>query len=256
MRLPTSTGVDCATQALSQQANVFQIVSFLTYEPFFLLIWEFHKHSSHKYSMEVRTADVVSLAIRFFLTVRDEHREKALLSHFPRGGIPLKSSAAEGTSDFSMAFLISLTINGDLWFGHPCRCRSKSKDTALAPSASMSFRRTGSQTPMPRHHWTSYCGACLTLSVSSTPTTHVIKQSSCGDGPAEKAATSESSSLLRRTTRMTFRKDSTNSTRYRADAKPCFTCTCLSSSPPKTLSQVRMIPSLTNPDLQWEKTLS
>ena len=37
MRLPTSTGVHCATRALSQQANVFQIGSVLACEPLFLL---------------------------------------------------------------------------------------------------------------------------------------------------------------------------------------------------------------------------
>ena len=33
----------------------------------------------------------------------------------------------------------------------------------------MSLRRTSSQTPMPRHHWTSFGLACFILSVSSTP---------------------------------------------------------------------------------------
>ena len=63
---------------------------------------EFHKHSSHRCSMEVRTADVVhrkgSLAFRL-LTVGDAQREE--YSHtFQRWHIPLKSSDAEETSDF------------------------------------------------------------------------------------------------------------------------------------------------------------
>ena len=49
LRLPTSTGVHCVLHALSQQANVFQIVSILTSEPLFLLTRELHKHSSHWY---------------------------------------------------------------------------------------------------------------------------------------------------------------------------------------------------------------
>ena len=62
------------------------------------------------------------------------------------------------------------------------------------------------------------------------------KQSSCGDGPAETAATSESSSPPRMLSRTTLRMDSTNSTRYGADANPLFTCMCLSRSNPETLS--------------------
>ena len=94
MRLPTSTGVHCAIHPISQQANVLQIVSVPTCEPLFLLMGEFHKHPSHLYSMEVRTADVVhckgSLAFRLFLTVG---------------------------SDFCMAFLICLMTR--LQFGRP-----------------------------------------------------------------------------------------------------------------------------------------
>ena len=44
MRLPISTGVQSAIHALSQQANIFQIVPVLTCEPLVLIIWEFHKH--------------------------------------------------------------------------------------------------------------------------------------------------------------------------------------------------------------------
>ena len=48
------------------------------------------------------------------------------------------------------------------------------------------------------------------------------KQSSCGDGPAESAASSKSSSLPRRSSRRTFKKDSTNSTGDRAEGESTF----------------------------------
>ena len=177
-----------------------------------------------------------------------------------------------GTSDFFMAFLISLSrpIESCSWVDphHPLSVSIQRRDTALALSASMSLRRTGGQAAMPRHHWTSSCRACLTLSVSSTlprmssTEASSAKQCSCGDGPAESAATPESSSLPRRSSRMAFRTDSTNTTRHRADAKPVFTCMCLSGATPETPSHYfssasarsawfvnHDAGSLTNPDL-------
>ena len=73
--------------------------------------------------------------------------------------------------------------------------------------------------------------------------THVVtkvssgKQSSCGGGPPENAATFESSSSPPRSSRTTFRKDSTNSTGCRADANPFLTCTHLSASVPDARSR-------------------
>ena len=96
------------------------------------------------------------------------------------------------------------------------------------------LRKTCSQTPMPRHHGTSSSRDCLTPSVSgalprtSSTRASSAKKPSCGDGPAENAATSEKSSFLRRSARVAYKKDSTKPTTYRADAKPLFTCTCLS----------------------------
>ena len=50
----------------------------LVCKPIFLLIWEFHIHSSHWYPMRVRAADVVHrkelFACRFFMTMKDEQR--------------------------------------------------------------------------------------------------------------------------------------------------------------------------------------
>ena len=109
---------------------------------------------------------------------------------------------------------LPLTTCRELHFGRPASPLSVSiqrRDTALAPPASMSLRKTGSQTSMPQHHWTSSCRACLTLSVASNPPRtsstkrSSTKQSSYGEGPAENAATSESSSLPRGSSRMTFR---------------------------------------------------
>ena len=55
-----------------------------------------------------------------------------------------------------MGFLISRTTKRDLLLGRSASTLSVStqrRDTVLAPSASMSLK--GSQTHMPRHHWTS-----------------------------------------------------------------------------------------------------
>ena len=81
MRLPTSTGVHCAIHAL-EQANVFQIDVRASHSPH--LLSSTHTHSSHRCSMEVRTADVVhrkgSFAFRLFLTARDDQREECFHS--------------------------------------------------------------------------------------------------------------------------------------------------------------------------------
>ena len=92
--------------------------------------------------------------------------------------------------------------------------------------------------PTQRHCFGSFCIHVLTK--DGLPNAHATtpldflpfrllessaKQSSCGDGPAENAATSESSSLPRKSSGTTLRKDSTNYTRYRANSNPVFTST-------------------------------
>ena len=122
---------------------MFQIVSFFTCELLFILIWEeFHKHSSHWYSMKVRTADVVHCkgprAFRFFLTLRDE--QNAFTPS--REDIPLNE---EFSCRRNIRFLHGvLHLSHDPQFGRPASPLSVSiqrRDTALAPSASMSSRR-------------------------------------------------------------------------------------------------------------------
>ena len=71
-----------------------------------------------------------------------------------------------------MAFVICRRTDRDVQFARsasPLSVSTQRRDTVLTPSASMSLRKTGSQTPMQRHHWTSTRLACFTLSVSSTP---------------------------------------------------------------------------------------
>ena len=160
MLLPTSTGVQCAKHAPSRQANIFQIVSVLTCEPLFLV----HRKGS--------------LAFRSFLTVREkpmvEERRAFTLS---KDGTSQKSSGAEGTSDFFMAFLICLTTHRGLKFGRPASTMSVSmqpRDTAFASLPSTTSRRTCSQTPVPRHHWTSSCRGFLDSFCFSV--THVVDQ--------------------------------------------------------------------------------
>ena len=111
MRLPVSTRIHRATHALSASQRTPDRVHFHV-----RLVREHHKHSSHWYTMEVRTAGVVhrkiSLAFRLFLTVGDEQREECF--HTFQRWHSAEESAAEGTSDFFMAFLISRTTNRDL----------------------------------------------------------------------------------------------------------------------------------------------
>ena len=135
--------------------------------------------------MEVRTADVVlckgSLAVRLFLTVRDEQRECA--SALSNGGVPLKSSAAEGTSDlFNLSHELSRPVVRITQIGV-----DPTQGYCLGSFRIHVLTKDGLQTPMPRHHQTSSHLACLTVSVSSTPprmpsTKRFAKQSSCGDG--------------------------------------------------------------------------
>ena len=100
---------------------------------------------------------------------------------------------------------------------HPCQCQPNAETLPWLLLHPFPYEGWAHKTPMPRHHWASFRLACFTLSVSSTPprtsSTKVssAKQSSCGDGPAENTATSQSSSLPRRSSRTTFRKHSTNS---------------------------------------------
>ena len=85
----------------------------------------------------------------------------------------------------------------------PLSVSTPRRDAVLAPCASMTLRRTGSQTPMSRHQWTSSRLTYCTLSASNTPPrtsstkASSAKQSSCGDGPAENATRPESSSSPR-----------------------------------------------------------
>ena len=62
MRLPVSIRIH-----RFQPANVFQFVPFfVSCKPFFLLVRELHKYSSHRYSMKVCTANVIKTArVRF-----------------------------------------------------------------------------------------------------------------------------------------------------------------------------------------------
>ena len=135
--------------------------------------------------------------------------------------------------DFTCRFLLA---NRDLDPHHPCRCRSSAR---TRPWLLLPWTSTGSQTSMPRHHWTSSRLACLNLAVASTPprtsstTASSAKQSSCNDGPAENAATAGSSSLPRGSSRMTFRKDSTNRTKYGAGANPFFSLACACQARPQ-----------------------
>ena len=100
---------------------------------------------------------------------------------------------------------------------HPCQCQPNAETLPWLLLHPCPYEGWAHKTPMPRHHWASSRLACFTLSVSSTPprtsSTKVssAKQSSCGDGPAENTATSQSSSLPRRSSRTTFRKNATNS---------------------------------------------
>ena len=71
-------------------------------------IWEVRKHSSHGYSME--SQGFVCLSPLFDC---ERRTESGVPPHLQKC-IPLKSLAAEGTSYFFMAFLVSLTTNRDL----------------------------------------------------------------------------------------------------------------------------------------------
>ena len=168
MRLPTRTRVHCAVHVLFQQAVGFGFgASPLTRKSFFLLVREFHEQSLQTHSMEVRTTEVVhcfcSLALRLFLTVSDDQTEQC--TTLSSGGIPLKSSAAKGTSDSFMAFSISRTTIRDLLFGRsasPLYVSIQRRETALAPTLSLLLRRTGYHTPMTKHQLTSTSRASLT----------------------------------------------------------------------------------------------
>ena len=142
------------------------------------------------FTLVVCTAEFVhckgSLDFRQFLIVNNEQREECFHT-FRRW-----HSAEEFSCRRNIRFLHGDQSRPEA----PMSVSNPPRNTALANSASMSSRRTGSQAPMPRHHWTSTCRACLTLSVSITPPrtsstkASSAKQSSCGDGPAENAATS------------------------------------------------------------------
>ena len=190
MRLPTSTGVPpvpyvhflskptCSSWFPSSLANpsfsstgsytnnlptrtYSRSCPFTRASLFFSSSGSFTSHPSHRYFMEVCTADVVhckgSLAFRFFLSVRDEQREKCFHT------FQTWHTAEEFSCRTNVGFLhglLDLSANRDLKCGRPASPLSASiqrRDTAVTPSASMSILKGW----VPKR-------ACLTLSVSST----------------------------------------------------------------------------------------
>ena len=155
MRLPTRTRVHCAVHALFQQANVFGLVaSFLARKALSLLISVFDEQSSERYSMEVRTTDVVrcqnSLACHLLFIYCQRRTESGAFT-LSSGDIPLKCGRGD------VGFLLGLL---DLPHGQsrPVVGRSASPNVEKLlglhlPPCLLAGR---APTPMPRHQLTSF----------------------------------------------------------------------------------------------------
>ena len=229
IRLPTSTRVHRATHAPSQQANVFQIRSVLTSEPFLLLVRELDKSSSHSYTVD--TADVVhckrSLAFRLFLIVGDEQRE--VLLHFPR-----VASADEFSCGGNIGFL-QRRLDLSHYQTRPAVGSVRIDLVSVNPTKRHLLHPCPDEGRAPKRPYQDTIKLLPVLLVSiflPQALRHAHHQEILLLPDSLRAAMIQPRMLpferVLHRLRTTLKKDSTNSTRYGTDVDPFFTCTCLS----------------------------